>query len=36
MKNAFKRIVTGVLTLGILSTALTGCGKSAGENEKDI
>ena len=33
MKNAFKRIVTGVLTLGILSTALTGCGKSAGENE---
>lgn len=33
MKNAFKRIVTGVLTLGILSTALTGCGKSAVENE---
>ena len=33
MKNVFKRIVTGVLTLGMLSTALTGCGKSAGENE---
>ena len=33
MKNVVKRIVTGVLTLGLLSTALTGCGKSAGENE---